>query len=74
MTTPNPTTIGIDLGDTHSHICTLDTPTGEVIEQTRIRTTPKALQSYFSKSPQARVALETSTHSLGQSPPPGVRP
>lgn len=63
MTTTSPNTIGIDLGDTHSHICTLHTPTGDILEQTRIRTTPKALKHYFSKSPHARVALETSTHS-----------
>ena len=67
MTTTSPNTVGIDLGDTHSYICTLDTPTGDILEQTRIRTTPKALKHHFSKRPQARVALETSTHSPGVS-------
>ena len=35
-------TIGIDIGDRYSHLCVLDTKTGEVIEESRITTSPAA--------------------------------
>ena len=34
-------TVGIDLGDKYSYLCLLDTESGEVIEEGRLRTTPK---------------------------------
>jgi hypothetical protein len=34
-------TLGIDLGDKYSHLCLLDTESGEVIEEGRLRTTPR---------------------------------
>ncbi len=39
-------TIGIDLGDRKSHICVLDAA-GEIVEEGRIATTPKALRARF---------------------------
>lgn len=33
-------TAGLDLGDKYSHLSMLDTESGEVIEETRLRTTP----------------------------------
>ena len=54
---PATKTIGIDLGDRKSHICVLD-ETGEVVEESRIQTRPKALEARFQGMPAARIALE----------------
>ena len=35
------TTAGLDLGDKYSYLCLIDTHSGEVIEEGRLRTTPK---------------------------------
>ncbi len=40
-------TAGIDLGDRHSHICLIDTENGEVVEESRIPTTPEAFRRRF---------------------------
>ena len=56
-------TIGIDLGDVWSHYCTLNQD-GEVIDRGRFRTTPKAIDTWFTDVPQARVAMEAGTHSI----------
>lgn len=55
-------TIGMDLGDRHSRLCVLDAE-GEVIEESRVPTTPKALQKRFGSMPRWRIALEVGTHS-----------
>jgi transposase len=39
-------TIGIDLGDVWSHYCTLNEG-GEVVDRGRFRTTPKAIEKWF---------------------------
>jgi hypothetical protein len=36
-------TVGLDLGDRYSYLCLLDTESGELIEESRLRTTPEAL-------------------------------
>jgi transposase len=56
-------TIGIDLGDVWSHYCTLNQD-GEVIDRGRFRTTPKAIDTWFTDVPHARVAMEAGTHSI----------
>jgi transposase len=57
-------TVGIDLGDKYSHLCLLDTDSGEVLEEGRLRTTPKALRRRFSSEQQPlRVAIKAGTHS-----------
>jgi transposase len=58
-------TVGIDLGDKYSYLCLLDTESGEVIEEGRLRTTPEALRRRFSseQQPPLRVAIEAGTHS-----------
>lgn len=61
-TTPG-LTVGIDIGDRYSHLCLLDPQSGEVIEESRISTTPTAFQRRFSGSGRMRVAIETGTHS-----------
>ena len=57
-------TAGLDLGDKYSYLCLIDTDTGEVIEEGRVRTTPEALRRRFSSEQQPlRVAIEAGTHS-----------
>jgi hypothetical protein len=34
-------TAGLDIGDKHSYLCLLDTASGEVMEEGRLRTTPR---------------------------------
>ena len=55
-------TIGLDLGDRFSQICVLDA-LGEVLEESRVRTTPEALGRRFGSMTPCRVALEVGTHS-----------
>ena len=61
-TSPSTMTIGIDLGDRKSHVCVLDA-TGEVVEESRIATTPKALRARFEGLTATRIALEVGGHS-----------
>src|SRR5580700_10101004 len=56
-------TIGIDLGDVWSHYCTLNQD-GEVVDRGRFRTTPKAIEKWFTDVPLSRVAMEAGTHSI----------
>src|SRR5215203_2264689 len=37
-------TAGLDIGDKYSYLCLIDTQSGEVMEEGRLRTTPEALQ------------------------------
>ena len=61
-TTLSTLTMGIDLGDRKSHVCVLDAA-GEVVEESRIATTPKALRARFEGLAPTRIALEVGTHS-----------
>src|SRR6202451_854584 len=56
-------TSGIDLGDVWSHYCKLNRD-GEVVDRGRFRTTPKAIEKWFTDVPAARVAMEAGTHSI----------
>jgi transposase len=56
-------TIGIDLGDVWSHYCTLNQG-GHVVGQGRFRTTPKAIEKWFTDLPSARIAMEAGAHSI----------
>jgi transposase len=56
-------TAGVDLGDRYTHVCLLDSENGEVIEESRIPTSPKAFERRFSSSEPMRIAIETGTHS-----------
>ena len=56
-------TIGIDRGDVWSHYCKLNED-GEVLDRGRFRITAKAIEKWFTDIPPARVAMETSTHSI----------
>jgi transposase len=56
-------TAGLDLGDKYSYLCLIDIESGEVMEEGRLRTTPKALRRRFSSERPLRVAIEAGTHS-----------
>jgi transposase len=57
-------TVGVDLGDRYSYLCLIDTESGEVIEEGRLRTTPEALKRRFcSEQRPLRIAIEAGTHS-----------
>jgi transposase len=57
------TTAGLDIGDKYSYLCLIDTDSGEVVEEGRLRTTPEALRRRFASEPSLRIAIETGTHS-----------
>ena len=61
-TIPTTLTIGIDLGDRHSHYCVLDVA-GAVIDEGRLATNPAALRARFAGQSAARIAIEVDTHS-----------
>jgi transposase len=56
-------TAGLDIGDKYSYLCLLDTDSGEVLEEGRLRTTPEALRRRFASERPLRIAIETGTHS-----------
>jgi transposase len=56
-------TAGLDLGDNYSYLCLIDTQSGEVVEEGRLRTTPEARRRRFVSEPSLRIAMETGTHS-----------
>ena len=57
-------TAGLDLGDRYSYLCLIDTESGEVIEEGRLRTTPEAFRRRFASEQQPlRIAIEAGTHS-----------
>jgi transposase len=56
-------TAGLDLGDNYTYLCLIDTDSGEVIEEGRLRTNPKALRYRFCSERPLRVAIEAGTHS-----------
>ena len=56
-------TAGVDTGDKHSYLCLLDTASGEVMEEGRLRATPEAFRRRFSSEQPMRIAIEAGTHS-----------
>jgi transposase len=58
-----PMTAGLDLGDKYSYLCLIDTVSGEVMEEGRLRTTPEAFRRRFAFEQPLRIAIETGTHS-----------
>jgi hypothetical protein len=56
------TTIGLDLGDRHSHFCVIDEK-GEVKEQGRVRTTREGMGRRFSCCNPSRIVMEVGTDS-----------
>ena len=56
-------TAGLDLGDKYSHLCLIDTDSGEVIEEGGLRTTPESLRQRFDSEYSLKIAIEVGTHS-----------
>src|ERR687896_1348922 len=56
-------TAGLDIGDKYSYLCLIDTLSGEIMEEGRLRTTPEALKRRFSSDVPMRIAIEAGTHS-----------
>src|SRR5919112_4849863 len=54
---------GLDLGGRYSYLCLIDTDSGEVVEEGRLRTIPDALRRRFASESSLRIAIETGTHS-----------
>ena len=54
-------TAGVDIGDKYSYLCLIDTESGEVIEEGRLRTTPEAFERRFASEQPLRVAIEAGT-------------
>ena len=57
-------TAGLDLGDKYSYLCLIDTESGEVMEEGRLRTSPETFRRRFAseQSPMC-IAIEAGTHS-----------
>jgi transposase len=55
-------TIGMDLGDKTSRVCVLDN-SGDVVKETSVATTKKALAQMFGPIKRCRIAIEVGTHS-----------
>jgi transposase len=55
-------TVGLDVSDRTSTVCTLDTQ-GAIVTQAQVGTTPAALERYFGRHPASRLVLEVGTHS-----------
>ena len=58
-----PMTAGLDLGDRYSYLCLIDSQSGEVIEEGRLRTTPESFGRRFASEQPLRIAIEAGTHS-----------
>jgi len=56
-------TAGLDLGDKYSYLCLIDTVSGKVIEEGRLRTSPEAFRRRFSSERLLRIAIEAGTDS-----------
>ena len=63
MSRSSSVTVGIDVSDRHSYLCLIDTISGEVLEESRIATSPAAFERRFSGCEPMRIALEAGTHS-----------
>jgi transposase len=55
-------TIALDLGDRSSWYCLLD-EAGEVLQEQKLGTMPRAMREAFGSMPHCRIALETGMHS-----------
>jgi transposase len=56
-------TVGVDLGDRYSYLCFLDTESGVVFGESRLRTTPETFRRRFSSERPLKIAIEVGTHS-----------
>lgn len=56
-------TAGLDIGDKYSYLFMLDNESGEVVEESRLRTTPEDLYRRFGSERALKIAIEVGTHS-----------
>jgi transposase len=56
-------TAGLDIGDKYSYLYVLDNQSGEMIEESRLRTTPDDLRRRFDSEQKMKIAIEVGTHS-----------
>jgi transposase len=56
-------TAGLDLGDKYSYLCLIDTLSGEIMEEGRLRTNPETFRRRFASERPMRIAIEAGTHS-----------
>ena len=49
---------GLDLGDKDSHLCLLDTQSGEIIERSRLRSTIETFENRFASMQRCRSPLK----------------
>jgi transposase len=56
-------TAGLDLGDKYTYVCLIDSVSGEVIEESRLRTTPETFRRRLASERPMRIAIEAGTHS-----------
>jgi transposase len=56
-------TAGLDLGDKYCRLCLIDSQSGEVIEEGRLRTTPEAFLRRFASESSLLIAIEAGIHS-----------
>jgi hypothetical protein len=54
-------TAGLDMGDKYSYLCLIDTQSGEVVEEGRLRTTPEAFLRRFASELPMHIAIEAVT-------------
>ena len=59
-------TAGLDLGDRYTHLCLIDTQSGEVIEEGRLRTSPEAFRRRFSSERSLRSHRGGDSLALGE--------
>jgi transposase len=53
----------LDLGDRYSYLCLIDTQSGEIVEESRLRTSPEAFRCRFASEQHLLIAIEAGTHS-----------
>jgi transposase len=56
-------TAGLDIGDKYSYLCLIDTASGEITEESRLRTSPETFKRRFASERPMRIAIEAGTHS-----------
>jgi hypothetical protein len=57
-------TAGLDIGDKYSYLCLLDSESGEVIQEGRLRTTPKAFRRRFTSEQHRLQQRRRSAHEV----------
>ena len=54
---------GLDIADQYSYLCLIDTVSGEITEESRLRTSPETFKRRFCSERPLRMAIEAGTHS-----------